>query len=221
MTAIGASAVLDVACGTGAYTRALAELGYQVTGVDFEEAMIQAAQNKARLQDFPHPPRFLQGDMRCLEDFAGAFDAVLCLGNSLPHLLKDDDIQAFFRGSKNALRTPQGLLVLQTVNYDRVMKNGVFELPVIYNDQKNLRFERKYLPRRDNLLDFETDLTVQGPAGLLHRKNSVPLRPLTQADLRRFLAENGFSPPSFYGTFAGDPWSDSSPATVLTANPRQ
>ncbi len=211
---------MDVACGTGAYARALAKLGYQVTGVDFEEAMIQAAQKKAELQDFPHSPRFIHGDMRHLEDFAGAFDAILCLGNSLPHLLTDGDIQAFFRGSKNALRTPQGFLVLQTVNYDRVLKNEAFELPLIKNDHKNLRFERKYLPRPDNLLDFETELTIQGPEGLLHRKNSVPLRPLTQEDLRRFLVKNGFNPPSFYGSFAGDPWSDSSPATVLAARPR-
>jgi glycine/sarcosine N-methyltransferase len=212
----GASTVLDVACGTGAYARALAELGYKVTGVDFEEAMVRAAQNKAKQEDFPHPPRFLQGDMRCLEEFAGDFDAVLCLGNSLPHLLKDEDIQAFFQGSKNALRTVQGLLVLQTVNYDRILKNQAYDLPLIKNDSKNLRFERKYLPRPDQLLDFETELTIQGQEGVLH---SVPLRPLTQEDLHRFLVRNGFSPPLFYGSFAGESWSDSSPATVLVARP--
>lgn len=219
LTASQSTAILDVACGTGAYARALANLGYEVTGVDFEKAMIQAARKKAKEQTFPHPPRFLHGDMRCLEGFAKAFDAVLCLGNSLPHLLTDEDIHSFFQGSKNALRSLEGLLLLQTVNYDRVLKDKAFELPLIKNDVKHLRFERKYLPRPDNLLDFQTALTIQGPQSLLQRKNSVPLRPLTREDLCRFLMENGFNPPSFYGSFAGEPWSESSPATVLVAKP--
>ncbi len=212
-----ASAVLDAACGTGAYARALAEAGFKVTGIDFEEAMIREAKKKTAEQIFPHTPQFLKGDMRNLSSFSAAFDAVLCLGNSLPHLLTDEDIHAFFRGSREALGQPQGLLLVQTVNYDRVLKNGAYELPVIINAEKKLRFTRLYTPRRDGLLNFHTKLIIEGRGYPLKRENSVPLRPLLKEELSLFLRQNGFEHVNFYGSFAGDPWEQDSKATVLVA----
>ena len=40
--------ILDLGCGPGLYTQRLAELGYQVTGVDFSERSIAWAKDKAR-----------------------------------------------------------------------------------------------------------------------------------------------------------------------------
>lgn len=58
---------LDVACGSGIFTRAEAENGYKVTGVDVSEEMLAAAQEKAiekRLNI-----RFLKEDMTKLSSF--------------------------------------------------------------------------------------------------------------------------------------------------------
>jgi ubiquinone/menaquinone biosynthesis C-methylase UbiE len=42
----GSGALIDVGCGTGSYTAALAELGWDVTGVDVSEDMLRRAREK-------------------------------------------------------------------------------------------------------------------------------------------------------------------------------
>ena len=53
--------VLDVACGSGNYLQALAEKGYQMTGVDLDLAMVEAAQAKAKANKLNYT--VIQGDM--------------------------------------------------------------------------------------------------------------------------------------------------------------
>jgi hypothetical protein len=48
---------------------------------------------------------------------ARRYDAVLCLGNSLPHLMTQADLVAALRGMAGVLR-PRGLFVTQNLNYD-------------------------------------------------------------------------------------------------------
>jgi len=63
---------LDVACGTGNYTTALAGLGLSMVGVDLSEYMISQARRKA-----PYIPWHL-GDAAALPFADGSFDGALC-----------------------------------------------------------------------------------------------------------------------------------------------
>ena len=215
----GAARVLDAACGTGAYARALAGAGFMVTGLDFEEAMVREARRRAAESGYEDRLHFERGDMRELEGFSAPFDALLCLGNSLPHLLTDEDIHAFFRGGRKALRGGGSLLVLQTVNFDRVLGKKDYRFPVIKNEEKRLTFSRAYSPRPDGLLDFHTELSLEKGGETVRRKNTVPLKPLLKKELDAFLRQNGFSSPDYYGSFNFEPWDPDSAATILVASP--
>ena len=65
--------LLDLGCGTGTDTFQFAELGLQSTGIDYSEAMIEAARAAST---GPNPPHFQAMDMRAVgEAFpAGSFD---------------------------------------------------------------------------------------------------------------------------------------------------
>jgi len=70
--------VLDLCCGTGRHALPLAQLGYEVTGVDQNPyALAEATRN-----DPTGKVLFIQGDMRDLSSIPGIFDAALILWQS-------------------------------------------------------------------------------------------------------------------------------------------
>ncbi len=81
--------VVELACGTGRIAIPLADAGLDVIGVDASDAMLVGARRKASGR--ANAPRFVHADMR---DFALDVPAstIFIGGNSIGHLLTDDDI---------------------------------------------------------------------------------------------------------------------------------
>lgn len=102
--------LLDVPCGNGRLARALAERGFDVTGVDVAPEFIEEARQKG-------PPgeggdlTWLEGDMISI-GLPGGFDGALCFGNSFGYFARHDT-QAFLRNVASALK-PGGLFILQS-----------------------------------------------------------------------------------------------------------
>ncbi len=69
--------VLDLACGTGDFVRALAKLGHTPVGVDLSYGMMAAA---------PEPGRYVQGDLLALPVADNSVDAAVC-GYALRNLV--------------------------------------------------------------------------------------------------------------------------------------
>jgi SAM-dependent methyltransferase len=82
--------VLDLACGTGGHALELAAFGYEVVGVDIAEGMLEEARRKASSRGLA--VEFLCQDLRQLDVGEGAYDAAVCLFDSLGYLLTDADI---------------------------------------------------------------------------------------------------------------------------------
>ena len=115
LRAHSALSVLDTACGTGWHSIALAQKGYAATGGDASPAMIESARKNAgesRLSVF-----FQVADFSRLEKIPGTFDALLCLGNSLPHVLSEPALRETFRQMKSKIK-PGGVIILHNLNYD-------------------------------------------------------------------------------------------------------
>jgi SAM-dependent methyltransferase len=83
--------LLDLGSGTGEHARFLASKGFDVTGVDSSPNMLE----KSRASITPgENVRFLDGDIRDLGSmFDVRFGGALCVGNALPHLSGEDDLQ--------------------------------------------------------------------------------------------------------------------------------
>ncbi len=136
--------LLDVGCATGGYAFALAEAGFDVTGVDLSPAMIRLASLRTRrweethLRDGPRKigqaPRFLIADMTGLRDLPfdekASFEAVICLGNTVASLLSAAELGAGL-GEMARVLGPGGRAVIQTVNYDRLAATGEVSFPPI------------------------------------------------------------------------------------------
>lgn len=92
--------ILDVGCGTGNPTRYLVERGYEVTGIDSSEKMLEVAKNKFKDKK---NVKFLKMDMRRIE-LDEKFDAVFSFFDSMNYLLDEKDMKACFRGVYKVLK---------------------------------------------------------------------------------------------------------------------
>ena len=98
--------VLDLACGTGSMTLALAAKGYDMIGVDGSADMLSEAYSRTAEQN---RILFLQQDMREFELY-GTVGAVTCCLDSLNYLLSPDDLLKCFACVHNYL-DPNGLFI--------------------------------------------------------------------------------------------------------------
>ena len=96
--------ILEVGCGRGALAAALAELGYQVTGVDRSADAAQAARERG--------VRVIEADVH---DVSGEYDVVL-FTRSLHHAEDLDGILAHSGG----LLAPGGQLIIEEFAWERV-----------------------------------------------------------------------------------------------------
>jgi glycine/sarcosine N-methyltransferase len=183
--------ILDVACGSGGYSMSLRQSGYKVTAIDLDEEMVDSLRSKNKDID----ARVL--NMLDIEALNKKFDLIFCIGNSLVHLKDNEEIYKFFKACKNSLK-PKGQLVLQIVNYDRVLERDVKSLPTIENKEVNLVFERHYEYLKDeHKVDFKTVLKV----GEEELENHVLLHPAKSTELQELLLKTGFSSLELYGSF--------------------
>lgn len=87
--------ILDLGCGTGSLTLALAQLGYEMIGVDSSEDMLMVAQEKA--YDFDgQRPLFLCQSMEKLDLFGTIDGCVSCL-DSINYITKPEQLLLAFQ----------------------------------------------------------------------------------------------------------------------------
>ncbi len=202
--------VLDAACGSGEYLRVFSQWGLRSVGIDLDPGMVAAANSKS--QGSGSGFQAIEGNMQQLsQKVHETFDAVICMGNSLVHLLSLEDMEEALSEFHHATNH-QGLVAVQIVNYDRILDKNVKELPTITNPSADLRFVRKYeYDASKNLIHFNTHLTV----GEEEYRNSIPLFPLRKADLIKLMEKAGYRHMNFYGNFKGEPWTPDSFATIV------
>jgi len=216
----GVRRVLDAACGTGMHALAFAREGLECVGADLSPVMVEAARVNARKAGVEL--RFEPAGFGELADrLGGGFDAVTCVGNSLPHLLDDESLRACLRDFANAL-APGGLLVIQNRNYDRLLRERQRFTPPAsrIGPEGETLFLRitEYPPagaRRDDLVEF-TVLTLRrhGQTWTMSER-TTPLRALRSAALRAALERTGFSAIRVYGGYGFEPFDSPGSADLV------
>jgi 2-polyprenyl-3-methyl-5-hydroxy-6-metoxy-1,4-benzoquinol methylase len=204
--------VLDVGCAAGDLAFALTHFGFPTWAIDFDPFMIQIAQN-TKPEDTMFPV-FEQLDMRTIAERypESYFDAVICFGNTLVHLLSDEDILQFFKATLQVL-APKGKFTFQILNYDNILRNQISGLPVIENE--HVRFERKYVfPENSGLISFRTKLMVKQSGQEI--ENIVDLNPIGSKKIVELLSKAGFSNIQLFGSFKREPLTEKSIPLVVS-----
>ena len=198
-----ADKVLDIGCGTGNLALAVANQNCRVKALDFDREMVAIAKAKNNSSN----PEFLHVDMRNIADYfrAGSFDLIYCFGNTIVHLLSNDQIRKFLHAVKSVL-TPGGQFLLQLLNYENILTNQITQLPLIENN--TIKFERYYEFNEPELVDFITMLTIKASGETI--TNRIKLYPLTKTKLSNLLLDAGFENINFYSGFNEKPLNNTS-----------
>ncbi|WP_150269544.1 class I SAM-dependent methyltransferase [Paenibacillus tepidiphilus] len=111
--------VLDLCCGMGRHSVALAEAGYEVTGVDLSEVLLR----EARTLEGAEAITWVRSDMRQLP-LAGGFDAVVNLFTSFGYFEEDEEQVKVLKEIHRMLK-PGGKFIIDYLNPAYVIKHLV------------------------------------------------------------------------------------------------
>jgi glycine/sarcosine N-methyltransferase len=191
--------VLDAACGTGYHAIALARRGYQVTGTDLSAPMIQRARENASRAGVH--ATFAVAGLGQMASLGTAFDAAICLGNSLPHLLTREALAAALADFAQVL-VPGGLLVIQNRNFDRVLaERQRFLDPQLHREEGREWLFVRFYDFHEETITFTMIRLQRTKEGWSQQVNSTELRPILRDDLVASLSATGFEAITFYGGY--------------------
>lgn len=128
--------VLDCACGTGLQAIGLKKAGFDVVGSDLSKEMLAVAKanlEKEKIKDL----QLIEADFREVSKKVGRkFDAVICMGNSLPHLFGDKEILKALRSIYDCLKD-DGVAIIEIRNYDKMLQEKNRFLPLRIHEEKD------------------------------------------------------------------------------------
>jgi SAM-dependent methyltransferase len=209
--AAGVHRVLDSACGTGHHAIALGRRGYDVAGADLSAAMVERAQENAAVAGVD--AAFVRAGLGELAGSGlqrGSFDALLCLGNSLPHLLSREAVAAALADFAAMLR-PGGILVVQNRNFDRVWEEQQrFMPPQAHRDDEGEWIFVRFYDFDGATVVFNMVRLRRDGEGWAQDVEATRLRPIFAGELRLGLEAAGFCDVSLYGGYDGAAFSDES-----------
>lgn len=189
--------VLVAACGVGTEAIPLADLGFEVVATDPSIGMLKKAQETAKERGVFDKITFERATFEELPDVVtGPFDAIVCKGNSLPHLVTDEAIENALLTFYELLR-PGGILVLGMRDFDPFMEHRPRFLPGFDhkddNDEEFITFEIWEYEEGPPMIATQNLYIVKGIAPKLETiKHTVSFRPLSVDEAKVVLLELGF-----------------------------
>jgi len=218
---IGGTEVLDIGCGTGGHARALASRGLRVYAIDTSQAMIKKAKSLP-------PVEGVRFDLASIADVASKtavrFDAALCLGNTLPHLVSEEVSLAKISRQIAPLIRRGGILIGQVVNIPWVEAEGVRLLPVrSWTEQgRETTLTRHYVNTGGgSVLMIVSKLTRRPGEGNWRAQTfHQHLRKIVPMELERAFDSGPWADYRCFGGWAGEPLDETSPSIVFVATRR-
>jgi 2-polyprenyl-3-methyl-5-hydroxy-6-metoxy-1,4-benzoquinol methylase len=152
---------LDLGAGNGIQSIALAELGFKVTAIDFNEQLI--SELKSRIGSLP--VTVLNDDIRNIRKHSVLHpELIICCGDTLTHLDSVAEINQLIKDIYEAL-LPGGRVILTFRDYSHELADASRFIPVKSDSRRILTCFIEYFPDKirvtDLLHELENDRWVQ------------------------------------------------------------
>ena len=109
------SPILELGCGSGRVTLILAQKGYQITGLDMSQPLLDIGKQKMKEKEGEGVNiNFVQGDMSKF-DLKKKFKLIIITGFAFMHLLSNEELYSHFHCIREHLQ-PGGVYIIETFN---------------------------------------------------------------------------------------------------------
>jgi ubiquinone/menaquinone biosynthesis C-methylase UbiE len=182
----------DLGCGSGLDSIALAKLSLTVTGFDISEQMIvRAIENSNRLG--ADVSFYAYAASKIPASFNTSFNFALSLGNAFANI----NPRALTASLKKmyALLKPGGHILIQILNYDRILKKG--ERIVGITEKENCTFVRFYDFGKEKT--FFNILKIARGEKTEHSLLTTEIFPYKKREMAELIKLAGFKKPEFFG----------------------
>jgi SAM-dependent methyltransferase len=221
--------VLELGCGTGRITMALAEAGKRIIGLDLSERMLErAAKKRAALStEARERVHLVQGDMAGF-DLGEKFRLAIIPFRPLQHLLEVRQQMDCLECVRKHL-APGGRLILDVFQTDAERMHDPVHMREMlvteYNtaDGRRVKITERVAAfhRAEQINNVEMIFSVVHPGGRQERMVFAwPLRYFFRYEVEHLLARCGFQVAAEYGNFDRTPIVDHSPEMIFVAEIR-
>lgn len=202
--------VLDLCCGVGRHSRALARLGLRVTGLDLSEMSLDIARTRTAEEGLD--VGFIQGDMRSIP-FTGELDAVINMYSSFGFLETEGEDERVIRAVAAALK-PGGRFFLDMSNPLWLFRNYHPQVWAELPDGTLLLENQVYEVRSGRAIATWRLIRPDGHSDDIH----FSMRAYTLPELVNMLHRSGLEPVEVWGGFDGAPYGMDSMRLMLLAH---
>jgi SAM-dependent methyltransferase len=218
--------ILELGCGTGRITLAIAEAGYRVIGLDISSKMLERAVQKRALLPTETQERIhlVQGDMTRF-DLGETFRTIVIPFRPFQHLLETEQQISCLASVRKHL-APGGHLMLDFFQTDpERMHDAVFQRESLLTeyalpDGRHVVLSERVAAfhRGQQRNDVEMIFNVTHPSGKHERLVMAwTLRYFFRYEVEHLLARCGYRLVALHGSFDGAPLRDDSPEMIFVA----
>ncbi len=193
--------VLDVCCGAGRHMLTLADLGYDIWGLDLSPQLLARAAEHPSIDD-----RLVRADIRALP-FRPVFDAALNLFTSFGYFQRDEENAGAMRQMVGTLK-PRGRIVVDLIHRAHLEANLV-EQTVEQRDGMRLRVHRAIVGDR---VVKRTEIETAGRV----RELVESVRLYGCEEITALLETCGVGDIELFGDFDGSPLRPDSTRMIVT-----
>ncbi|MCR5399205.1 MAG: class I SAM-dependent methyltransferase [Lachnospiraceae bacterium] len=212
--AIDDGLIADLGCGTGAITRRLSALGYDMIGIDASEDMLAVAKERDLQSGAEHDILYLCQDMTEFELY-GTVRAIVSVCDCVNYLTDPDSLLHTFKLVNNYL-DPGGIFIFD-FNTTHKYRDVIGDTVIAENREDCSFIWENFYDEETHINEY--DLTLFIKEGDLFRKSmeTHAQRGYTSDEMRDLLERSGLKIVEFMDADTGKPVSDDSERVYVVA----
>ena len=191
----GVKTVIHVGSGPGRLTKILKNKGFRITALDNSKNL-----NKIFKRTNPDI-KIIQCDMRKIET-KEKFDAVILIGRTFTHLVKDEDIRRTLKCFYKLLKD-NGVLIFDNFRADKMLKKQIFKSEETIKNRRQIITRTSsfhIISKKPTMVRWFYSFEIDGGKPKIYQANDI-IRGFSKGELKRFLNEADFNVIKFAPNF--------------------